>query len=63
MGEMKDRVKGAANEAIGKTKRAIGDATDNPDLRAKGDAQEAKGDFQSAKGNAKAAIKKTVDRV
>ena len=42
MGEITDKVKGAANEAAGKIKRAIGDATDRPDIRAEGDAQEAK---------------------
>jgi uncharacterized protein YjbJ (UPF0337 family) len=56
MGEMLDKAKGMANEAAGKTKRAIGDAMDRPDIRAKGDAQEAKGDLQKAKGNVKGAI-------
>ncbi|PZU10139.1 CsbD family protein [Sphingomonas sp.] len=56
MGEIADKVKGAANETIGKVKRAIGDATDRPDLRAEGDAQEAKGDLQKAKGAVKGAI-------
>jgi uncharacterized protein YjbJ (UPF0337 family) len=63
MGDIKDRVKGATNEAVGKAKRAIGDAMDRPDIRSEGDAQEAKGDFQTAKGKAKEAVKKTVDRV
>jgi uncharacterized protein YjbJ (UPF0337 family) len=56
MGEIADKVKGAANEAAGKIKRAIGDATDNPNLRAEGDAQEAKGDLQKAKGSVKGVI-------
>ena len=63
MGEMKDRVKGATNEAVGKAKRAIGDAMDRPDIQAEGDAQEAKGDMQTAKGKAKEAVKDTIDRV
>ena len=58
MGEILDKAKGHANEAIGKTKRAIGDATDRPDIRAEGDAQEAKGDLQKAKGAVKGAINK-----
>jgi len=58
MGEMLDKTKGHANEAVGKTKRAIGDATNNPELRAEGDAQEAKGDIQKAKGAVKGAINK-----
>jgi uncharacterized protein YjbJ (UPF0337 family) len=63
MGEIKDKVEGATNEAVGKAKRAIGDAMDRPDIRAKGDAQEAKGDIQKAKGQAKEAVKNVVDRV
>ena len=62
MGDMKDKMKGAANEAIGKTKRAVGDAMDRPDIRDEGDAQEAKGDLQKAKGKAKEAVKNVVDR-
>jgi uncharacterized protein YjbJ (UPF0337 family) len=62
MSEMKDKVKGAANEAVGKAKRAVGDAWDRPDIRAEGDAQEAKDDMQSAKGKAKEAVKNVVDR-
>ena len=58
MGEVKDKLKGAANEAAGKIKRAVGDATNRPDIRAEGDAQEAKGDLQKAKGKVKGAINK-----
>jgi uncharacterized protein YjbJ (UPF0337 family) len=56
MGEFTDSVKGHANEAVGKVKRAIGDATDRPDIRAEGDAQEAVGDLQKAKGKVKGAL-------
>ncbi len=56
MGEMIDKAKGYANEAAGKTKRAVGDALDRPDIRAEGDAQEAKGDLQKAKGEVKGVI-------
>lgn len=56
MGEIADKVSGAANEAAGKIKRAVGDATDRPDITAEGDAQEAKGDLQKAKGDVKGAI-------
>lgn len=56
MGEMTDKIKGHANEAIGKVKRAVGDATDRPDITAEGDAQEAQGDFQKAKGSVKGAL-------
>ena len=63
MGDLKDRVKGATNEAVGKAKRAIGNAMDRPDIRADGDAQEARGDFQTDKGKAKAAVKDRVGRI
>ncbi len=56
MGEFTDKLKGHANEAIGKAKRVIGDATDRPDIRAEGDAQEAVGDLQKAKGSVKGAL-------
>lgn len=56
MGEMLDKAKGHGNEAMGKIKRAVGDAADRPDIRAEGDAQEAKGDLQKAKGEVKGAI-------
>jgi uncharacterized protein YjbJ (UPF0337 family) len=56
MGEIVDKAKGYANEAIGKAKRAAGDALDRPDLRAEGDLQEAKGDLQKAKGAIKGAL-------
>ena len=56
MGEMRDKAKGYANEAMGKMKRVAGDAMNRPDIRARGDAQEAKGDFQKAKGSVKGAI-------
>lgn len=52
MGELIDKIKGHANEAIGKAKRE----SDDPDTRAEGDAQEAKGDMQKATGEAKGAL-------
>lgn len=58
MGEMKDRAKGAVDETVGKAKRALGDATDNPKLKAEGDIQEAKGDAETALGKAKGALKR-----
>lgn len=33
MGEIKDKAKGAANEALGRMKQAAGKATRNPSLR------------------------------
>jgi len=57
-----DKIKGAANEVVGKVKQAVGSATDDSKLRAKGAVQEAKGDAQKAEGQAKDAVKKAIDK-
>lgn len=57
MGETADRAKGVVDETVGKAKRAIGKATDNPKLVAEGDIQEAKGDAEKAAARVKAALK------
>ncbi|MGQ0660867.1 CsbD family protein [Sphingosinicella sp.] len=49
MGELTDKVKGTANEAIGKVKQQ----SEDPATKAEGEAQETKGDFQKAKGEVK----------
>ena len=49
MGELTDKIKGTANEAIGKTKQQ----SDDPATRAEGDAQETKGEFQNLRGDVK----------
>lgn len=56
MGELTDRAKGLANEAIGNTKQAAGKATNNADLHARGVAQERKGEAQQAAGKIKGAL-------
>jgi uncharacterized protein YjbJ (UPF0337 family) len=56
MGEMKDKAKGLANEAIGNTKQAIGKATNDPALHAAGVAQERKGEAQNLAGKVKGAL-------
>lgn len=56
MGEMKDKAKGLANEAIGNTKQAIGKATDNERLRAEGELQERKVEAQNLSGKVKGAL-------
>lgn len=53
-----DKLKGTANQAIGKVKKGVGEATDDPELKGEGILQEAKGNLQKAVGNAKSAIKK-----
>ncbi|MEZ5899231.1 MAG: CsbD family protein [Hyphomicrobium sp.] len=53
---MKDKVTGVANEAIGKTKQAIGRGIGDAGLEAEGKAQEVAGDVQRAVGTAKSKI-------
>jgi len=61
MGSMTDKAKGTANQAIGKVKQGVGEATDDPALKGEGKVQEAKGDLQKGIGKAKDAIKKAAD--
>ncbi|MFZ1742378.1 MAG: CsbD family protein [Pontixanthobacter sp.] len=56
MGEMIDKAKGLANEAIGNTKQAVGKATDNKKLQAEGVVQERKGEAQQVKGKIEGAL-------
>jgi uncharacterized protein YjbJ (UPF0337 family) len=56
MGELTDRAKGLANEAIGNTKQAAGKATNDASLHAEGVAQERKGELDQAKGKVKGAL-------
>ena len=56
MGSMTDKAKGAANEAIGKAKKGVGEATGSERLRGEGAIQEAKGKSQKAVGDAKDAV-------
>jgi uncharacterized protein YjbJ (UPF0337 family) len=56
-----DKLKGAANQAIGKVKQGVGEATDDPELKGEGKIQEAKGDVQKGVGKVKDAIKKAAD--
>jgi uncharacterized protein YjbJ (UPF0337 family) len=52
MGELKDKIEGNVNEAIGQAKQE----SDNPDTRDEGAAQELKGEVQQVKGAVKGAI-------
>jgi uncharacterized protein YjbJ (UPF0337 family) len=56
MGELTDKAKGLANEAVGNVKQAIGKATDNERLRAEGEVQERTGEAQNLKGKVKGAL-------
>ena len=61
MGSTADKITGVTNEAAGKVKQGVGEATDDPALKGEGKVQEATGDLQKAVGNAKSAIKKAAD--
>ena len=52
MGELKDKAKGVANEIAGNVKQASND----PNTRAEGRAQERKGEAQNLKGSIKGAL-------
>jgi len=62
MGATTDKVKGAANEAIGKAKQGVGEATGSDRLQGEGAVQEVKGKGQQALGDAKQATKDAVNR-
>ena len=62
MGATADKVKGAANEAIGKAKQGIGEATGSDRLQGEGAVQEVKGKGQQALGDAKEATKDAINR-
>ena len=52
MGELTDKMKGAANQVAGDLKQSSND----PNVRAEGDAQETKGEGQELKGKVKGVI-------
>jgi uncharacterized protein YjbJ (UPF0337 family) len=62
MGATADKIKGAANEAIGKAKQGIGEATGSDQLQGEGVIQEVKGKSQKALGDAKEATKEAIDK-
>ncbi|WP_166871568.1 CsbD family protein [Salinibacterium sp. ZJ450] len=53
-----DKAKNAAEKATGKMKEAVGDATDNRDLEAEGQAEQTKANLKQAGENVKDAFKK-----
>lgn len=52
-----DKVRNAAEAAKGKAKEKVGDATDNADLQAEGQAEKSKADLKQAGEKAKDAFK------
>jgi len=61
MGATTDKIKGATNEAIGKAKQGIGEATGSDRMQGEGAVQEIKGKGQKAMGDAKQATKDAVN--
>jgi uncharacterized protein YjbJ (UPF0337 family) len=61
MGSTADKIKGATNEAIGKAKQGVGQATGSDRLQGEGAVQEIKGKGQQAVGDAKQATKDAVN--
>ena len=62
MGSTADKVKGAANEAIGKAKQGVGEAIGSDRLQGEGAVQEIKGKGQKSVGEAKQATKDAVNK-
>ncbi|MNJ75175.1 CsbD-like protein [compost metagenome] len=62
MGSTGDKIKGTANEAVGKIKQGVGEATGNERMKGEGKAQEVKGKGQQLKGDLKDAVKKGIDK-
>jgi uncharacterized protein YjbJ (UPF0337 family) len=62
MGATTDKIKGATNEAVGKAKQNIGEATGSDRLRGEGAIQEVKCKGQQALGDAKQATKDAVNK-
>ncbi len=58
MGEFTDKLDAAGNKIIGNIKEAVGKATGNAELEAKGDLQQLKGAAQQAKADVKHGINK-----
>lgn len=56
MGELGDKVRGAANRTVGSVKDAVGDATGNEQMQSEGKAQKLKGHTQRASGEIKGAL-------
>jgi uncharacterized protein YjbJ (UPF0337 family) len=62
MGATTDKIKGATNEAIGKAKQGVGEATGSDKLQGEGAIQEVKGKGEQALGDAKEATKDAVNK-
>lgn len=56
MGELTDKIKGTVDEAVGKTKQAIGGHQGDAELHDEGLAQEGKGKVEKLVGKVKGAL-------
>lgn len=56
MGEFTDKVSAAANKAAGAVKEALGENSNDPNLKAEGEAQQLRGTGQDMKGSVKGAL-------
>jgi len=63
MSSIDDKIRGAANNAVGNAKQVVGDVNDDEKLQAEGKAQEVKGDAQTALGNAKEAVGNAIENL
>lgn len=62
MSSGEDKLKGNVNEALGKTKRGFGEATDNERMKSEGERQEVRGEAQQVKGDLKDRAKHGIDK-
>jgi uncharacterized protein YjbJ (UPF0337 family) len=62
VGSTTDKIKGTANDAMGKAKQGVGEASGSDRLQGEGALQEAKGKGQKAVGDAKEMGKEAVDK-
>lgn len=63
MSSSSDKIKGAANEALGNIKQGVGKVVGSPDLEAEGIIQERKGEAQQTLGSVKEKAQEVVDDV
>jgi uncharacterized protein YjbJ (UPF0337 family) len=61
MGSTADKIKGYANQAVGKVKETVGRATGSGKTETTGNVQSIKGKAQVASGKTKDTIKKAID--
>ncbi|WP_395727813.1 CsbD family protein [Nakamurella sp.] len=58
---MGDKIKNAAEEAVGKAKEVTGKVTGNEELEARGQAEQAKANVKQAGEDVKDTVKKVID--